>query len=108
MKKGPKEPTTPAALHDTARHQMLPLLAEREWSAKELSSEIGIPEKEVYGHLEHIKKSLSKALNRFVVIPAACRKCGFVFSKRERLKKPGRCPVCRSEAIREPRFMIEQ
>jgi hypothetical protein len=40
------------------------------------------------------------------VTPAECRKCGFVFQKREKLKKPGKCPICRSESIEEPLFGI--
>jgi predicted Zn-ribbon and HTH transcriptional regulator len=75
-------------------------------SAHEISGYVGIPEKEVYGHLEHIQRSLNKSGNKFVVIPAACKRCGFVFKKRGRLKKPGRCPVCRGESIEEPLFSI--
>jgi hypothetical protein len=41
-------------------------------------------------------------------MPAVCKKCGFVFAKREKLKRPGKCPVCRGESIREPRFTIEE
>ena len=59
--------------------------------------------KEVLEHLEHIKIALHGGL---VIIPALCLGCGFSFRKRERLKKPGRCPVCRSERIVEPSFSI--
>ncbi|MBA3060962.1 MAG: transcriptional regulator, partial [Nitrospirae bacterium] len=40
--------------------------------------------------------------------PAECAKCSFVFRKRERLKKPGKCPICRSEFIQEPLFLIKK
>lgn len=40
------------------------------------------------------------------ITPAECRNCGFVFAKRERLTSPGKCPVCRNEAILDPLFRI--
>jgi predicted Zn-ribbon and HTH transcriptional regulator len=38
--------------------------------------------------------------------PARCLDCGFVFKKRTRFTTPGRCPVCRSEAIAPPAYGI--
>ncbi len=107
MKKEIKREQVPPSAPDTIRHELLSLLSERIFSAKELSGLIRISEKEVYDHLEHVRKSMHRG-SRLVVTPAECRKCGFVFSKRERLRKPGRCPVCRAESIRAPLFSIEQ
>lgn len=107
MRKKPKEPTVPSAMQDTARHEIVSLLKQGEQSAKEVSSAIGISEKDVYDHLEHVRKTLHASGYRLVVTPAECKKCGFQFSKRERLRKPGKCPVCRGEAIHEPLFSIE-
>jgi len=104
MRKRPKEPAIPVAKQETVRQKIMSLLYGRQLSAKDISSEVGISEREVYEHLEHIQRTAHK---HFVVIPPVCRKCGFVFSKRERLKKPGRCPVCRSELIQEPVFSIK-
>jgi len=56
--------------------------------------------------LEHLKKSLRREGLKLLVEPAACQKCGFVFTK-GRLVKPGRCPKCRSTWIDEPRVGIE-
>jgi predicted Zn-ribbon and HTH transcriptional regulator len=39
--------------------------------------------------------------------PACCRACGFVFHKRERLRKPGRCPACHHSFIEAPVFRIQ-
>lgn len=103
MKKKLKEPAIPVARQETVRQKIMSLLQGNTFSAKDISSEVGIPEREVYGHLEHIQRTAHKY---FVVTPPVCRKCGFVFTKRERLKKPGRCPVCRSELIKEPVFSI--
>lgn len=79
----------------------------RPLSAHEISPLAGVSEKEVYGHLEHIRKSLNKSTRKLVIAPAECKGCGFVFKKRVRLKKPGRCPVCRSESIGLPLFSIQ-
>ncbi len=77
------------------------------FSARDLSGLVGIPEKEVAGHLEHIRQSLHRTGRRFVVQPAECVKCGFVFEKRERLTRPSRCPVCKSESLHAPLFSLE-
>lgn len=107
MKIRPKEPAVPADAHETLRRQLFSLLLEGQHTAKELSSAIGISEKEVYDHLEHIRRSGSRAEQQLRITPAKCRKCGFAFTKRERLRKPGKCPVCRGETIQQPAFSVE-
>lgn len=102
----PKEPFVLAERHETIRKEILALLLEQTLSAKDISAEVHVSEKDVYEHLEHIGRSTHKTGHHLTVIPAECTKCGFVFKKRERLKKPGRCPVCRGEKIQEPLFSI--
>lgn len=85
----------------TLRKNMIELLACGQWSAREISGRMQIPEKEVVYHLEHIQKTLK---NRFTIQPAVCLSCGFVFSKRTRIKSPGKCPICRNEHIQDPCF----
>ena len=75
-------------------------------SAKEVSAIVRIPEREVYGHLEHIRRTLHQANQHLHVEPAACGKCGFVFHKRDRLSKPGKCPLCHGQLITPPLFRI--
>ncbi len=104
MKKKAKEPAIPSERHETVRQSIIALLESRKLSAKEISPEVSISEKMAYDHLEHIRK---KKELRLIVEPAVCRKCGFEFKKRARLKKPGRCPACRGESITEPLFSIE-
>jgi hypothetical protein len=106
MNRKPKKPTEPAPMLDTVRHELIVTLEQGQRSAKELSFEVRISEKEVYDHLEHIRKSLQGSGRHFAVMPAECRKCGFVFSKRSRLRKPRKCPLCRGESIHEPLFFI--
>lgn len=76
-------------------------------SARELSQLAGISEKDVHQHLEHIRRTVSRGQQAFVIKPAACNTCGFQFRSRKRSKKPGKCPVCRSEYIEEPLFAIK-
>jgi len=84
---------------------IMELLEQKQLSALQLSGELGITEKEIFEHLEHIARSL-KPTKRLVVEPAQCRSCGFPFKKRNRMKPPSRCPRCRSEFIQRPRFSI--
>jgi predicted Zn-ribbon and HTH transcriptional regulator len=106
MKNKPKKPPVPMDRRETVRQTIISLLRDRERTAKELSGEVRVSEKEVYEHLGHIQISLNTGGETLHVTPAECRKCGFVFKKREKLKKPGRCPECRGESIEEPLFGI--
>jgi predicted Zn-ribbon and HTH transcriptional regulator len=107
MQDKPKEPFIPRATHDSIRQEIIAVLLQGMCAARDLSIAVGIPEREVYDHLEHIHRSLASSDRHLIVIPAECKKCGFVFIKREKLKKPGKCPVCNGESIRAPRFAIE-
>jgi len=73
-------------------------------SARELSAELGLPEREIVRHLDHLERSLRGGRARLVMEPPACLACGFTFAKRERLTRPSRCPVCRSERVTAARF----
>lgn len=107
MKKKDKMPVVPPERKGTIRQEIITLLEESQFlTAKDISAEVRIPEKEVYVHLEHIQKSLSTTGQHLNIKPAECLKCGFIFSKRDRLKTPGRCPVCHGEHIQEPLFSI--
>jgi len=106
MKKREREPVIPRTAQETTRHAIMALLIEGPISAKEISAAVSLPEKEVAGHLEHIHRSLHVTGALLEVEPAECRHCGFVFVKRERMSAPGRCPVCRHEAISDPLFSI--
>ncbi|HEX9021641.1 MAG TPA: transcriptional regulator [Nitrospirota bacterium] len=108
MKEKSRGPIPPPAMLDTVRQEIIAALAEGPSSARDLSAAAGIPERDVAAHLDHIKKTIALSGRRLVIMPAECKKCGFVFAKREKLKRPGKCPVCKGESIREPRFMIEE
>jgi transcriptional regulator len=96
----------PSERRKTIRQQIISLLDGNTLTAKDISADIRISEKEVFEHLEHIRKTVNKAEHRFSMQASVCRKCGFTFRKRDKLRKPGKCPVCRSEIIQEPLFSI--
>ncbi len=93
-----RQATVRAALREALRAGPL--------TARELSGKVGIPEKQVAGHLEHLGRSLKAAGGRLHVEPPRCLDCGFVFRKRDRLSRPSRCPVCRGERVDAPRFAL--
>lgn len=103
MLKKPKGPFIPAQRNETVRQSIITLLEGQTLSAKEISADVRVSEKDVYEHLEHIQKKKTVSL---FVSPAECRKCGYIFTNRERLRKPGRCPECKGESIQEPLFGI--
>lgn len=90
----------------TVRGQLADALRRQAATAKELSRAVGISEKDVAGHLEHLTQSLKASDEKLEVTPAACLSCGYVFKSRERLTRPGSCPECRGTQIDPPAFQI--
>jgi len=90
----------------TIRQKIISLLIDEEMSAREISGEVGISEKEVYEHLSHIARSVASQNKKIVITPANCQTCGFVFEDRKRFTRPGRCPQCKKSHIQSPRFRI--
>lgn len=76
-------------------------------SAHDISRRVGVSEKDVAAHLEHLEKSLRAKGERLVVKPAECLSCGYVFRDRKRLTSPGSCPKCQGEHVGSPTFRIE-
>ncbi len=107
-RKRPKEAAVPEERYDTIRHRIAALLKETPLTGRELSGQLRIPERDIYEHLEHIRKTMNKGGYKLSVTPARCDKCGFVFTKRGRLKKPGKCPICRNESLEEPLFSVQR
>lgn len=106
MKRENRPDPEPEERFDTIRRHIVNLLCEYELSAREISRTLHVPEREVNDHLDHIRRSLHHQNRRLVVTPALCDHCGFVFSKRDRVSKPGKCPDCHRGTIRAPRFSI--
>jgi transcriptional regulator len=94
-------------MSQTVRQMIIDLLREGPATAKALSARVRIPEKDVLPHLAHIRKTLHRGPQRLVMEPACCRACGFVFHKRARFRKPGRCPSCQRSSIEAPVFRVQ-
>ncbi|MEA2084998.1 MAG: ArsR family transcriptional regulator [Thermodesulfobacteriota bacterium] len=90
----------------TIRRQIIELLQQGPMVVREISQEIGIMEKEVFGHLEHIRFSIKAAGKKLNIDPAVCLDCNYSFKDRKRVKHPGRCPKCKSTHIRKPEYSI--
>ena len=91
---------------ETLRRRMIARLRETEATAMDLSRSLGIPEKEVYGHLAHISRTVSRQGEHLSILPARCLGCGYVFEDRKRYTRPGHCPLCRGTRIERPAFRI--
>jgi predicted Zn-ribbon and HTH transcriptional regulator len=102
-----KDPTRLPERTETFRQAILRELQAGPATAHELSALVGLREREVIPHLEHLERSLRRSDRRLRMTPAECLECGFVFRKRSRLSRPGACPICRSRRIEAPRFSIE-
>ena len=90
----------------TLRQQIAAHLVRSPLSAGELSNILRIREKEIYTHLEHLKRSLANQKKRLIVLPFCCLRCGFVFKNRSRFTRPGRCPRCKGTYLENPLFEI--
>ena len=92
----------------TARQRMIDLLTGARLSARQLAQMLDITERQVEEHLSHVVKTIARdETRRFLLEPAACPNCRFVFRDRAKLTRPSRCPRCRSEHITAPRYGIE-
>lgn len=100
-----KEPPLPKDRNQTIRQEIINLLKEAPMTAKEISKAVGIAEKDIYSHLMHIALTMKGS---FRAEPPVCKKCGFVFRKRQKPTKPGRCPLCKGESITMPVFSLKK
>ncbi len=92
----------------TPRQRIIDLITRTRLSSHQLAQMLGIPERQVEEHLTHVVKTIARdKTRRFILDPARCQDCDFVFRDRSRLTSPCRCPHCRSEAIASPRYGID-
>jgi predicted Zn-ribbon and HTH transcriptional regulator len=90
----------------TLREKMIILLEENPLDARALSSILSLREKEVYPHLEHVRRSLKTRGKHLSITPYQCRLCGFEFKSRGKLTPPGRCPQCKQGSIEPAVFAV--
>ncbi len=92
----------------TMRQQIVESLQGTLCSAYQLAGMLRIREREVEEHLTHIVKTVARdRTKQFVIDPASCVECGYVFRGRTKLTTPSRCPKCKSEGVSPPRFGIQ-
>jgi len=91
----------------TIRQEIIDLLSSEELTIRDLSQAVSLPEKEIVGHLGHIERSLQRQGKKLLTTPYECITCGFVFDKRTRFTKPGRCPSCKNSHIQVAGFYIK-
>lgn len=89
----------------TRREEIIEILSKEKISAQQLANVFQVEMFEILEDLRHIKYSIKP--KKLVMNPAECKKCGFVFKERSRVKKPSKCPKCKSEWIMAPLFKIE-
>lgn len=90
----------------TIREQIIALLSQEQLNAIDISQMVSIREREVYEHLEHISHSLARKGKKLVFNPYECLGCGYVFKKRKRFDRPGRCPSCKGGHISMATYYI--
>jgi len=83
------------------RKDLINLLLDNPMDLVEIARFLDLPPKDLEDDLHHLQKSLKHLEYRLVIHPAYCRKCGFKF-KKEKLHKPGKCPLCHETWIQEP------
>lgn len=90
----------------TVRESILEALRGESCTARDLSRRVGIPERDVKGHLEHLERSLRRREESLVVETARCLECDFA-PTRHPYSRPAHCPRCRSKRLSLPRFRVE-
>jgi transcriptional regulator len=105
----PKTNPAPGERSTTLRESLRRALLDGWRSARDLSQAVGISERDVAEHLEHLEHSLRHRGETLAIDPAACLACGFVFAERQRHRftRPSGCPQCRGRRISVPRFHVE-
>ena len=92
---------------ETRRQQIRDMLREEPQSLQHLANHFRVEMREISEDIGHIRQTL-KGEEDLVMQPAECRKCGYLFKERSKLKKPSRCPRCKHERIVPPVFSLRE
>ncbi len=88
------------------RKGLITLLLNHPLGIAEIARLLDMSPRDVEDDLHHLRKSLHHhAEYTLVVHPAHCRKCGFKFHD-DKLRKPGKCPICHETWIEEPTLEV--
>ncbi len=91
----------------TRREQIIQILKETPQTVTQLANYFQLTNTEIEVDLGHIEKSVKSRNLKLGSQPAYCEKCKFTFKERSKIRKPSKCPQCRSESISEPVFYIK-
>ncbi|RLE92348.1 MAG: transcriptional regulator [Thermoprotei archaeon] len=99
---------------ETLRQRIFQVLeeADRPLTVDEIGAVLDIPVRErkrLYEELVHLAKTVERKSGgamRIMYEPPRCVHCGYVFKDLKRIRKPSRCPKCKSERILPPRFIL--
>ena len=94
-------------MNQTRRKEIIELLEQQKMTSRQIADFFKVDVPTVLEDLKHISQTLKPLHKKLKEQPAVCNSCGFVFSSREKLSRPSKCPRCRSEDITEPLFWIE-
>ncbi len=102
------------SVEETLRRRVLKVLenSSEPLTVNDIMMELGLKpsfRKLVYESLSHLAKSVrrkSKGRKALVMRAPYCLNCGYVFRDLKRIRKPSKCPKCKSERITPPAFML--
>lgn len=89
------------------RKDLIPLLEREAMSVSQIARAVDESPKQIEEDLIHLFRSLKHSEYEAKMEPAACRKCGFEFDA-SKLRKPSRCPECKSTWLTEPSISIHR
>jgi len=89
------------------RKQLIEFLLDHPHSVAEIAHEMDMTPRDVEDDLKHLLRSSKHGEYHAILLPARCRQCGFTFRK-DKLRKPGKCPRCKHTWIQEPRLSFEK
>ena len=89
------------------RKDLIHILLDNPMPISELAELVGESYKNVEDDLRHMMKSIKHEGYKAAITPAECKHCGFKFHK-EKLQRPGKCPLCRETWISEPLISIKK
>jgi len=98
-----KTTTIPRERNETIRQELLKLLDGNTLQIGTISKELGESEKEIYDYLHQLNET-----NKLSIVPAECGKCGYKYENRRKVKKPSKCPRCKSTYIKQPEYTLRK
>lgn len=94
----------------TRRQEIIEMLRFRQLTLRQIADEFLAPEEDIAEDLRDLKYAVRPHYSLDQTTPN-CHDCGFVFKDRfdkNKVRRPSRCPKCRSEDIGPPKYFIKE